>query len=164
MPHLDGVAMMRRLRADPATRALRVVAVSASSLEHERRFYVDNGFVDFIGKPYPFQDVYRALAEHAGARLEPAAPPAAQADAGAAAQAPLPDPAGLPPLVREQLRELADAASRGQLAAVRRLVAALAPEAVGRARWRGFDEAAQAYDFQLLEARVRELLAQAQGG
>jgi PAS domain S-box-containing protein len=167
MPRLNGVEMMRRLRADPATRGLPVIAVSASSLEHERRFYVDNGFRDFIGKPYPFQDVYRALVEHGGARLAPAAPPAAGGaaqDADAPAEAPPPDPAGLPPLVREQLRELAEAASRGQLAAVRRLMAALAPAAIGRARWRDFDEAAQAYDFQQLEARVRELLAQARGG
>ena len=34
------------------------------------------------------------------------------------------------------------------------------PEAIGGERWRAFDDAAQAYDFQLLEQRVRELLAQ----
>jgi len=37
---------------------------------------------------------------------------------------------------------------------------AITPDAIGRARWQSFDEAAQAYDFQLLEERVEALLAQ----
>jgi len=155
MPHMNGVELIERLRADPATAGLPVVAVSASSLEHERRFYIDNGFQDFIGKPYPFQDVYRALLAFAGVRLLPAdaaaAPPALPAE---------PPVAGLPAPVRALLRELDRAAARGQLAAVGRLMAQIAPEAIGRDRWRGFDEAAQAYDFQLLEQRVSQLLAE----
>ena len=155
MPHMDGVEMIKRLRADPFTRALPVVAVSASSLEHERRFYIEAGFQDFIGKPYPFQDVYRALVDHAGVKLRPAGPVDA-ADATAAAM-PTED---LAPGVREQLRALATAAASGQLAAVARLMEQLRPEAIGRARWQSFDEAAQAYDFQLLEERIAALMAQ----
>jgi len=41
---------------------------------------------------------------------------------------------------------------------------AIAPEAIGRARWQSFDDAAQAYDFQLLEERVGALLAQLESG
>ncbi|HEY9026237.1 MAG TPA: PAS domain S-box protein [Burkholderiaceae bacterium] len=155
MPHMDGVEMIERLRADPFTRELPVVAVSASSLEHERRFYIDAGFQDFIGKPYPFHEVYRALVEHAGVRLRPGGA-AAEADAGAAP----PLAAGLAPGMREQLRALAAAAAGGQLAAVARQMESIAPEAIGRARWQSFDEAAQSYDFQLLEERVNALLAQ----
>jgi hypothetical protein len=127
--------------------------VSASSLEHERRFYIGAGFQDFIGKPYPFQDVYRALIEHAGVRMH-------RVDASAAAPAPvdLPAPRGLAPAVRAQLTELAEAASHGQLAGVAVLMAALTPELIGDESWRGFEEARQAYDFQLLEQRVRALL------
>jgi PAS domain S-box-containing protein len=156
MPHMDGVEMIARLRADPATAALPVVAVSASSLEHERRFYIDNGFQDFIGKPYPFQDVYRALVDHAGVRLRPAAP----GDAGAHANRPEPPASGVPQRVRDQLRALAAAAAGGQLGAVGRLMEAIPPEAIGNQRWRAFDDAAQAYDFQLLEERVNELVAE----
>jgi len=156
MPHMDGVEMISRLRADPATASLPVVAVSASSLEHERRFYIDNGFQDFIGKPYPFQDVYRALVDHAGVRLRPAVPEDAGADAGR----PAPPASGVPQRVREQLRALAAAAAGGQLGAVGRLMDAIPPEAIGNQRWRAFDDAAQAYDFQLLEERVNELVAE----
>ncbi len=143
MPHMNGVEMIERLRADPFTAKLPVVAVSASSLEHERRFYIDNGFQDFIGKPYPFQDVYRALVAYAGVRLQPAV---------------------LAPGVREQLRALAAAASSGQLAAVARLMEAISPDVIGAERWRAFDDAAQAYDFQLLEQRVAALVAQMDAG
>ena len=153
MPRMDGVALIERLRADALTRALPVVAVSASSLEHERRFYIDNGFQDFIGKPYPFQDIYRALVEHAGVRLHPVDEAAPAAPAAAA-----PPPARVAPDVRGHLRELAAAAASGQLGAVARLMAALRPESVGGARWRGFEEAAQAYDFQLLERLARSVL------
>jgi CheY-like chemotaxis protein len=157
MPHMNGVEMIERLRADPFTAALPVVAVSASSLEHERRFYIENGFQDFIGKPYPFQDVYRALVDYAGVRLRPAAPVVDPALAAAAAP---PLAAGLAPGVRQQLRALAVAASSGQLATVARLMEALAPEAIGGERWRAFEDAAQAYDFQLLEERVDAFIAQ----
>ena len=155
MPLMDGVEMIERLRADPFTRELPVVAVSASSLEHERRFYIEAGFQDFIGKPYPFHAVYRALVDHAGVKLHPVG---AAGDAEAGAAAPLAE--SLSPGVREQLLALAAAASRGQLAAVARLMETITPEAIGRLRWQSFDEAAQAYDFQLLEQRVDALLAQ----
>jgi PAS domain S-box-containing protein len=153
MPHMNGVEMIERLRADPFTAALPVVAVSASSLEHERRFYIENGFQDFIGKPYPFQDVYRALVDFAGVRLRPID---VSVDA-AAVDAPL--AAALTPGVRDQLRALAAAASSGQLAPVAKLMEAITPEAIGADRWRAFDDAAQAYDFQLLEERVAALIA-----
>ena len=155
MPHMNGVEMIERLRADPFTAKLPVVAVSASSLEHERRFYIDHGFQDFIGKPYPFQDVYRALVDHAGVRLRPVEPLADEAEAE-----PAPLAGGLEPGVRDRLRALAAAASSGQLGGVARLMEGIAPEAIGAERWRAFDEAAQAYDFQLLEQRVAALLAQ----
>jgi PAS domain S-box-containing protein len=154
MPRMDGVEMIERLRADPFTAALPVVAVSASSLEHERRFYIDNGFQDFIGKPYPFQDVYRALVDHAGVSLRPVAPGPDPHEAAT------PLAGGLAAGVRGQLVALAAAASSGQLGAVGRLMEAVTPEAIGGERWRAFDDAAQAYDFQLLEERVDALIAQ----
>ena len=52
------------------------------------------------------------------------------------------------------------AASSGQLGAVGKLMEAITPEAIGGERWRAFDDAAQAYDFQLLEERVNALIAQ----
>jgi DNA-binding NarL/FixJ family response regulator len=158
MPQLNGIEMIDRLRADPATRALPVVAVSASSLEHERRFYIAHGFQDFIGKPYPFQEIYRMLAQYAGARLQPVG------EAAGATGSVAPVPASVVVIApgsvaHRQLQALADAAARGELAGVRRCLAALPPEAIAAAARRGLDDAAQAYDFQALEAQVASLLA-----
>jgi CheY-like chemotaxis protein/anti-sigma regulatory factor (Ser/Thr protein kinase) len=155
MPNMNGVELIQALRADPATRTLPVVAVSASSLEHERRFYIERGFQDFIGKPYPFHEVYQALVDYAGVRLRPA-------EETPAAAAPPPTPAVLATSVLAQLRDLIAAAAGGKVSAVARLMTALRPEAIGHERWADFDEAAQAYDFQLLEQRARELLALAE--
>ncbi len=60
MPVLDGLGLLRQIRQHWGE-ALPVVAVSASSLEHERRFYVGEGFQDFVGKPYDLQEIYRLL-------------------------------------------------------------------------------------------------------
>lgn len=61
MPNLSGTDMLKELRKTIAKDALPVIAVSASSLEHERTFYLGEGFHEFIGKPYQFRDIYTAL-------------------------------------------------------------------------------------------------------
>jgi PAS domain S-box-containing protein len=61
MPNLSGTEMLKELRRTIAKEELPVVAVSASSLEHERTFYLGEGFHEFIGKPYQFRDIYSAL-------------------------------------------------------------------------------------------------------
>jgi len=61
MPNLTGTDMLKELRKTVAKDDLPVVAVSASSLEHERTFYLAEGFHEFIGKPYQFRDIYAAL-------------------------------------------------------------------------------------------------------
>jgi PAS domain S-box-containing protein len=61
MPNLSGTDMLKQLRKTIAKDALPVIAVSASSLEHERTFYLGEGFHEFIGKPYQFRDIYAAL-------------------------------------------------------------------------------------------------------
>ncbi|MFO1340721.1 MAG: ATP-binding protein [Burkholderiaceae bacterium] len=162
MPRLTGVDMIRALRADPRTSALPVVAVTASSLEHERRFYIEIGFQDFVPKPYPFRDIYRMLAQYAGVRFVHDAEPAAATGA-----APAPDggghatagPAAAPAQARAPLAELQAAAAEGDLSQVKTLLAALDPAWVGPARQRAWEEAARRYDLQGLEAAVRDYLA-----
>ncbi len=61
MPELSGTEMLQQLRKTFTKAQLPVVAVSASSLEHERTFYLGQGFHEFIGKPYQFSDIYAAL-------------------------------------------------------------------------------------------------------
>ena len=71
MPVLDGVGLMEALRADPKRRAWPVVAVTASSLEHERAVYLVMGFTDYIPKPYEFVRILEVLRDRAGAQFVP---------------------------------------------------------------------------------------------
>jgi len=177
MPRMDGLQMMLQLRADPLTRALPLVAVSASSLEHERRYYISEGFHDFVGKPYDFEAIYAMLALHAHAALvdrarddddDPddaahagAAGPPAQAagiDADADPQAGI---AAAQATARGRLAALAEGAATGTVAVARQALAelsALGPQALPPGLLAQLEADLRLYDFGAIEARVRELL------
>jgi signal transduction histidine kinase/DNA-binding NarL/FixJ family response regulator len=126
MPVLDGMQMLQRLREQTGVAQPPVVAVSASSLEHERRHYIGLGFSDFVGKPYAFEDILQMLARHAGARFVPVtAPPAAPAAAPAAAAT------RIGPATAALLAVLAQAADQGALKQVRQTLAELAALVAG---------------------------------
>jgi signal transduction histidine kinase/CheY-like chemotaxis protein len=184
MPVLDGLGLLRQIRQRWGT-ALPVVAVSASSLEHERRFYVGEGFQDFVGKPYDLQEIYRMLLQHlpgrwveamaeaeakgapagAGSPPQPATGSAVAASPGATA------PASRSPALIATLQRLAAAAREGDVAAVRQAMAALqAPQTLTAAQppaTAGLDsdtarrlaQAVQQYDFDTLAALADQGLA-----
>jgi CheY-like chemotaxis protein len=64
MPRRDGVSLMLALRADAERRHWPVVAVTASSLVHERDSYLAMGFADYVAKPYEFQRIVDVLRQH----------------------------------------------------------------------------------------------------
>lgn len=79
MPILDGLETLRRLRADGRWTALKVAAISASVLDHERRSYLEAGFDDFLDKPFRFESICACLERHLGVtfmsrKVEEAAP------------------------------------------------------------------------------------------
>jgi CheY-like chemotaxis protein len=83
MPELSGTDMLKQLREKIAFEQLPVVAVSASSLEHERTFYLGQGFHEFIGKPYQFRDIASVLVKFVPGKFHQqhtSAPEAAAAD------------------------------------------------------------------------------------
>lgn len=51
LPDLDGYRVLAQLRADPATRALRVVAVTAQAMPADRQRVAQAGFDDCLTKP-----------------------------------------------------------------------------------------------------------------
>ena len=73
MPVLDGRQTLERIRAQARWQLLKVVAISASTLEHERQAVLDGGFDAFIGKPFRFEEVHEALAQMLGVEFEPVA-------------------------------------------------------------------------------------------
>ena len=72
LPGMDGVEALGRLRAQPETATLRVVAVTAFAMKDDRSRFLEAGFDGYIEKPlsvreFPAQ-VAAILAGRAGAR------------------------------------------------------------------------------------------------
>jgi CheY-like chemotaxis protein len=51
LPGIDGIEAFRRLRADPATREIPVIAVTASAMTHSRQQIMAAGFDGYQTKP-----------------------------------------------------------------------------------------------------------------
>jgi len=62
MPNMDGQQAMQRIRHNPAWRGVKIVAVSASVLDHQRQEYLAAGFDDFIDKPFIFPQICTSMA------------------------------------------------------------------------------------------------------
>jgi len=57
MPELDGWGALAELRADPQTRSIPCVAVTAFAAEQDRRRALDAGFDAYISKPFRSRDI-----------------------------------------------------------------------------------------------------------
>jgi two-component system, cell cycle response regulator DivK len=51
MPQMDGWTAIQKLKADPATAAIPVVALTAHSMEGDEAKTLDAGFVSYLSKP-----------------------------------------------------------------------------------------------------------------
>jgi len=64
MPGIDGLALTQRLRSQPATRDLVIVAFTAYAMKGDRERFIAGGCDGYIGKPIDvatFADEVRAL-------------------------------------------------------------------------------------------------------
>jgi two-component system chemotaxis response regulator CheY len=61
MPVMDGEETCKRIRANPASAHLRVVAYTAHAMESERERFMAAGFDDMLIKPISAQDLLRVL-------------------------------------------------------------------------------------------------------
>ena len=57
LPGISGVEAFRQLRADPVTRAIPVIAVTASVMAQERQKVMAAGFDGFQGKPISVREL-----------------------------------------------------------------------------------------------------------
>jgi CheY-like chemotaxis protein len=51
LPDLDGISALKRLRADPATAAIPVVALTAFAMKEDRERFLAAGFDGYLPKP-----------------------------------------------------------------------------------------------------------------
>lgn len=57
LPEEDGLSILRRLRADPATRALPVMMLTAKSTEYDTVIALDAGADDYVQKPFRMMEL-----------------------------------------------------------------------------------------------------------
>ena len=62
LPGISGIEALRQLRADPATAAIPVIAVTASVMVSDRRNITDAGFDGYVGKPLNLKEFLDAVA------------------------------------------------------------------------------------------------------
>ena len=56
LPGIDGITALKRLRADPATKSIPVIAITASAMTYNRRTMLAEGFDGFQSKPISLKD------------------------------------------------------------------------------------------------------------
>ena len=61
LPGISGVEAFRQLRADPATRGIPVIAVTASVMAQERQKVMAAGFDGFQGKPISVRELLETV-------------------------------------------------------------------------------------------------------
>lgn len=66
LPGLDGLEVLRRLRADPRGRALRIVVLTAKGQRADREAAMDGGADAFITKPFSNAELIDAVRRLAG--------------------------------------------------------------------------------------------------
>jgi len=63
LPGIDGITALRRLREDPATRGMRVMAVTASAMTQDRQTILASGFDGYQSKPINVKSFLDAVQE-----------------------------------------------------------------------------------------------------
>ena len=61
LPKLDGLEATRRLRADPATREIPVIALTASAMIEDRERVIEAGCIGHIAKPIDTANLGREI-------------------------------------------------------------------------------------------------------
>ncbi len=61
LPGMSGIEALEILRADPATAALSVIAVTASVMQHDRKQITAAGFDAYVGKPINIKEFLDAV-------------------------------------------------------------------------------------------------------
>ena len=63
LPGIDGMEALRQLRAEPTTRGIPVMAMTASVMSEDRQRIVGPGFDAYQGKPITVNDFVAAVAQ-----------------------------------------------------------------------------------------------------
>lgn len=159
MPELSGTEMLRELRNVFTKEDLPVIAVSASSLEHERNFYLGEGFHEFIGKPYQFRDIYSALQKFTSAQFVTLGNDELTNANTDKERINWHNPSELFAL-QQQLETLKAALNNGDMNNSKKLFALQSTQTLGKNSYQKIHSAMRQYDLVLAEQFLDELLAE----
>jgi PAS domain S-box-containing protein len=149
MPDLDGLAATRRLRADPATSHIPVIAVTASALGDAPAAAREAGCVDYIPKPVRAQTLFAVLRTHLGVEFI-ARPPASQVT-----------PPELGPERRIAIAtRIRQAAAVGEISAIDGLLADLTLDEAELSLAARIQQSSRLFDFDALLALADELTSE----
>jgi two-component system cell cycle response regulator DivK len=56
LPGIDGITALKRLRSDPKTKSISVIAITASAMTHNRQTLLAEGFDGYQTKPITLKD------------------------------------------------------------------------------------------------------------
>jgi CheY-like chemotaxis protein len=76
LPGMNGIEALKVLRADPATAAIPVIAVTASAMPRDIKEGMESGFLDYVTKPIDVDQFINAI--QSALAIEPAQPTAMQ--------------------------------------------------------------------------------------
>ena len=68
LPGIDGITALGQLRADPATRAIPVIAITASVMSQDRQKIMAAGFDAFQSKPISVKELFETISRILDAR------------------------------------------------------------------------------------------------
>jgi two-component system, cell cycle response regulator DivK len=66
LPGIDGMQALRRLRSNPATADIPVIAVTAFAMQADRERFLAAGFDGYLSKPIDVGELLEALSRHCG--------------------------------------------------------------------------------------------------
>lgn len=66
LPGMDGLAATRELRSDPATRNLKVIALTALAMKGDKQRILAGGCDGYIAKPYDYKVFLAEIERHVG--------------------------------------------------------------------------------------------------
>ena len=70
LPGVDGLALTRQLKADPATRGIAIIAVTAYAMKGDRDKALEAGCDDYVTKPIDTRALPAVIARHVEGRRQ----------------------------------------------------------------------------------------------
>ena len=69
LPGIDGITALKQLRADPKTKGIAVIAITASAMTHNRQTMLAEGFDGYQTKPITLKDFLEEVRRVLDARV-----------------------------------------------------------------------------------------------